>query len=72
MRHIRSFALFWWDFIVGDDYRVALSVVLLLSATAVLSHAGVAAWWLVPIGVVVTLAVSVFSVARRSAHRDAR
>jgi hypothetical protein len=72
MGYIRSFALFWWDFIVGDDYRVALSVVVLLSATAVLSHAGVGAWWLVPIGVAVTLAVSVFSVARRSGHRDAR
>jgi hypothetical protein len=70
MRYIRSFALFWWDFIVGDDYRVALSVVVLLSATAVLSHAGVALWWLVPIGVVLTLAVSVFSVARRSGQRS--
>jgi hypothetical protein len=72
MRHIRSFALFWWDFIVGDDYRVALGVVVLLSATAVLSHAGVAAWWLLPVGVVLTLAVSVFSVARHSGHRDPR
>ena len=70
MRYIRSFALFWWDFIVGDDYRVALSVVVLLSATAVLSHNGVAAWWLVPAGVAVTLAVSVFSVARRSGQRS--
>jgi hypothetical protein len=72
MRYIRSFALFWWDFIVGDDYRVALSVVVLLSATAVFSHNGVAVWWLVPSGVVVTLAVSVFSVARRSGQRDGR
>ena len=71
MRYIRAFALFWWDFIVGDDYRVALSVVVLLAATAVLSHAGVAAWWLVPVGVVLTLAVSVFTVARRSRQRDA-
>ena len=66
MRYIRSFALFWWDCIVGDDYRVALSVVVLLAATAVLSHAGVAAWWLVPVGVALTLAVSVFAVGRRS------
>jgi hypothetical protein len=70
MRYIRSFALFWWDFIVGDDYRVALSVVVLLSATAVLSHAGVAVWWLLPTGVVLTLAVSVFSVARRNGQRS--
>ena len=28
MRHIRSFLHFWWDFIVGDDWRVAVGVVL--------------------------------------------
>ena len=23
MKHLRSFALFWWDFVVGDDWRIA-------------------------------------------------
>ena len=25
MKYIRSFGLFWWDFIVGDDWRVAVA-----------------------------------------------
>lgn len=68
MRHIRAFALFWWDFIVGDDYRIAVGVVLLLTATALLSRAGVAVWWLLPLGVLAMLATSVFRVARSSAR----
>ncbi|MDQ6848166.1 MAG: hypothetical protein M3019_11405 [Candidatus Dormibacteraeota bacterium] len=65
MRRLRAFALFWWDFIVGDDYRIALAVTVLLGTTALLGHAGVAAWWLLPAGIVAMLATSVFSAARR-------
>ena len=72
MRHVRAFALFWWDFIVGDDYRIALGVVVLLAATALLSRAGVAVWWLLPIGVLVMLSVSVLTVARRAGQRSSR
>ncbi len=71
MRHVRAFALFWWDFIVGDDYRIALAVVVLLTATALLSRAGFAAWWLLPAGVLLMLAISVFTVARQ-ARRQTR
>jgi thiol:disulfide interchange protein len=72
MRHVRAFVLFWWDFIVGDDYRIALAVVLLLTATALLSRAGIAVWWLLPGGVLAMLATSVFTVARRSRQRSSR
>jgi hypothetical protein len=66
MRQVRAFALFWWDFIVGDDYRLALGVVVSLALTAVLTHAGIAAWWLLPLGVLAMLSVSVFGAARRA------
>jgi hypothetical protein len=70
-RRVRAFALFWWDFIVGDDYRIALAVVVLLAATALLSRAGVGVWWLLPIGVLAVLTMSVFTAARREG-RSAR
>ena len=59
MNWIRSFVMFWYDFIVGDDWRVALGVVVGLGATAGLVHAGVNAWWLLPIVVAVLLGFSV-------------
>lgn len=46
MRRLRAFGAFWYDFVVGDDWRIALGVVLALGATAALVAAGVNAWWL--------------------------
>jgi hypothetical protein len=36
MRLVAGFARFWWDFIVGDDWRIAAGVVLVLGVGAVL------------------------------------
>ena len=48
MSYLRSFVLFWWDFIVGDDWRLAAGVVLALGLCELLVHHGVAAWWVAP------------------------
>jgi hypothetical protein len=64
MRYIKSFGLFWWDFIVGDDWRVALGVGVALALTALLTHDGVNAWWLLPIAVALLLADSVRRASR--------
>ena len=34
MKYLRGFVLFWYDFIVGDDWRVAVGVIAALAATA--------------------------------------
>jgi hypothetical protein len=60
MRFVRSFALFWWNFVVGDDWRAALGLAVALGATYALAHEGVNAWWLLPIGVVIVLVASVW------------
>ena len=36
MRFLSGFARFWWDFIVGDDWRIAAGVVVVLTAGALL------------------------------------
>jgi hypothetical protein len=51
VRRIRAFGHFWWDFIVGDDWRSAAGVVIAIGVTAVLVEAGVDAWWLMPVAV---------------------
>jgi hypothetical protein len=55
---MRAFGAFWWDFVVGDDWRIAAGVVLALGATAGLAAAGVPAWWLLPLAVVALLGLS--------------
>ena len=39
MRLVAGFARFWWDFIVGDDWRIAAGVVLVLGVGALLVSA---------------------------------
>ena len=58
MRYLKSFAMFWYDFIVGDDWTVAVGVVLALAVTALLVHAGITAWWLMPLAVLCFLGAS--------------
>ena len=38
LRGLRAFGAFWWDFVVGDDWRVAVGVVLAIVVTGVLAH----------------------------------
>jgi hypothetical protein len=64
MRFIRSFGGFWWNFIVGDDWRVAAGVGVALALTALLAHDGVNAWWLLPVAVALLLADSVRRASR--------
>ena len=58
MSRLRRFGHFWWDFIVGDDWLVAVLVAAAIGATALLAAAGVTAWWLVPLAVPIVLWLS--------------
>jgi hypothetical protein len=64
MRYLRAFALFWWNFIVGDDWLVAAGVALAVVATWILTDQGVDAWWLLPLGVSLVLGLSLRRAAR--------
>lgn len=65
MTYVVAFARFWYEFVVGDDWRVAVGVVAALALTAVLAHQDLPAWWLPPIAVVATLFGSLLRAARR-------
>jgi len=56
---LRAFTAGVWDFVVGDDWRTAAGVVLVLGLVALLAAAGVGAWWLMPPAVVGLLALSI-------------
>ena len=58
MSRLRGFSRFWWDFIVGDDWLVAALAALAIAATAALASSGVAAWWLLPLAVLLILWLS--------------
>jgi hypothetical protein len=60
MRRLAAFGRFAWDFVVGDDWRIAAGVVIALGATALIAGTSLAAWWVLPVGVTAILALSVW------------
>ncbi len=64
MSRLRAFGRFWWDFVVGDDWRVAAVVVVATAATWALTRSGVNAWWLLPVAVPLVLIASVTRAVR--------
>jgi hypothetical protein len=65
---LRGFVAFWYDFVVGDDWTVAVGVLVLLAVCGVLAHVGLAATWLVmTLGVAVILGFSLWRVGARGA-----
>lgn len=67
MSFLRNFALFWYDFIIGDDWTIAVAVVIALVVTTLLVRSGINAWWLLPLAVLVFLGTSVW----RASHSKA-
>ncbi|MDQ6742876.1 MAG: hypothetical protein M3170_01745 [Candidatus Dormibacteraeota bacterium] len=57
---LAGFGRFWYRFIVGDDWLLAVGIVLGLVAVYGLLRAGYQAWWLMPIVVVAAMALSLW------------
>jgi len=47
-----------WEFVVGDDPWTAVGVAVALGATALIAGTGAAAWWVMPLAVMILLALS--------------
>jgi hypothetical protein len=55
VRRIAALGRFWWEFVIGDDWRVAVGIGIAIGATAALADEGVVAWWLLPPAVIAVL-----------------
>jgi hypothetical protein len=64
MRRLRSLGAFLYDFVIGDDPRIAAMVVVALGLTAILAGSGIPAWWVLPVAVVAGLAFSLRRASR--------
>jgi hypothetical protein len=63
---IRAFGTFWYDVVVGDDWRIAIGVTVALAITyGVSSETSVASWWIVIATVAVLLPMSIHRATRR-------
>jgi hypothetical protein len=68
VNRLQRVGAFWYDFLVGDDWRLAVGAVVGIAAVDALVRAGhQSAWWLLPVVVAATLISSL-----RHATREAR
>jgi hypothetical protein len=58
MSRLAGLGRFWWEFVVGDDWRAAAGVVAGIGLTAGIAASDVAAWWVLPIVVALILYLS--------------
>lgn len=65
-RRLVTFGQFWWDFVVGDDWRTSVYVALAIGLTAAIAAAGITAWWVIPVVVPCVLYTSVRRATRES------
>jgi hypothetical protein len=65
MSALRRFGSFWWDFVVGDDWRLALSAACALAITAIAAALGATSWWITPLLITTALVAAVTAARRR-------
>ena len=70
MSHVLAFARFWYGFILGDDWVIAVGVAAAIGVTALLADGGVAAWWAMPFAVIALLVGSVRRGSRRAQRKE--
>ncbi len=66
MRRLRALGAFIWEFVIGDDWRVAAGVVVAIGVTALVATTKVAAWWILPVAVALLLALTLWRASRTS------
>jgi hypothetical protein len=66
---ITAFVRFWYDFVVGDDWRVAIGVVVALVLTFLLSQTSLPAWWVLPAAVSLLLPATLWRAVPRGPSR---
>ena len=69
MRALSNFGRFLYEFVVGDDWRIAAGVVVALAVVYVMAHHGVTAWWLLPLVVAGGLGASLLRATAGSGTR---
>jgi hypothetical protein len=64
-KRVRAFLAFLYDFVIGDDWRIAAAVVVGLAVTYAVSQTSVPSWWVMPALLVIVLPASLWRATRK-------
>lgn len=68
MVRIRRIATFWYNFVVGDDWRLPAAVIVALAVAFGLGKAqGIPTWWVLPAAIVLVFPYSLWRAVRHGA-----
>jgi hypothetical protein len=67
IRRLRSVIAFVYDLVIGDDWRMALGLIVAVAVTVALSRTSFPSWWVLPLAILALLPFSVLRTARRRA-----
>lgn len=66
LARLKAFGAFWYDFVIGDDWRVAAAVIVSLFLTWLVSTTAVPAWWVTPLIFAILLPLSLWRAAAKN------
>jgi uncharacterized membrane protein len=61
---VKKFGAFWFDFLIGDDWRGTVIVLAAFVLTHQLAGEGLISWWVLPLGVAILLPYNLFRVTK--------
>ena len=64
-KRVRAFLAFLYDFVIGDDWRIAVAVVAGLAVTYGVSQTSVPSWWVMPALLVFVLPATLWRATRK-------
>jgi len=61
---IKKFGAFWFDFLIGDDWRGTVIVLAAFALTHQLAAENIVSWWVLPLGIVILLPYNLLRVTK--------
>lgn len=61
---VKAFGAFWFDFLIGDDWRGSVGIISAFMLTFWINKSGGSSWWIVPVAVAVLLPYNLLRVTR--------
>jgi len=61
---VKKFGAFWFDFLIGDDWRGTVIVLAAFILTHQLAGENLNSWWVLPLGIVILLPYNLFRVTK--------
>jgi len=69
IKYVIALVRFWYDFVIGDDWQIAVAVVGAMGVVGLLAYDDLNAWWLLPLAVFAVLNLSLWRACRRGRPR---